>query len=41
LDYMTRENLVTAGRPFVEAFTDTLLDHIDAPLIPEGGSEQP
>jgi C-terminal processing protease CtpA/Prc len=41
LDYMTRENLVTAGRPFVEAFTDTLLAHIDGLLIPDSGSEQP
>jgi hypothetical protein len=28
LDYMTRENLVTGGRPFVEAFTKIIVDEI-------------
>jgi hypothetical protein len=28
LDYMTRENLITRGRPFVEAFTQILIDEI-------------
>jgi Peptidase family S41 len=28
LDYMTRENLLTGGRPFVEAFTDTVTEQI-------------
>lgn len=28
LDYMTRENLLTRGRPFVEAFTQILIDEI-------------
>ncbi|MCX6593921.1 MAG: S41 family peptidase [Acidobacteria bacterium] len=28
LDYMTRDNLVTAGRPFVEAFTKIIVDEI-------------
>jgi hypothetical protein len=29
LDYMTRENLMTGGRPFVQAFTDILIQHIE------------
>ena len=28
LDYMTRDNLVNAGRPFVQAFTDALVRQI-------------
>jgi hypothetical protein len=28
LDYMTRENLLTGGRPFVEAFTDIVVQQI-------------
>jgi hypothetical protein len=28
LDYMTRENLLTGGRPFVEAFTDIVVEQI-------------
>ena len=28
LDYMTRENLLTSGRPFVEAFTDIVVEQI-------------
>jgi hypothetical protein len=28
LDYMTRDNLLNRGRPFVEAFTAVVLDHI-------------
>jgi hypothetical protein len=28
LDYMTRENLLTGGRPFVEAFTDLVVQQI-------------
>ena len=28
LDYMTRENLLTGGRPFVEAFTRAIVEHI-------------
>ena len=27
-DYMTRDNLMQAGRPFVEAFTKAMVDHI-------------
>ena len=27
-DYMTRENLMTGGRPFVEAFTSAMVEHI-------------
>ncbi len=27
-DYMTRENLMTGGRPFVEAFTQAMVEHI-------------
>lgn len=27
-DYMTRENLMTGGRPFVQAFTDAMVEHI-------------
>lgn len=27
-DYMTRENLMTGGRPYVEAFTNAILQHI-------------
>lgn len=27
-DYMTRENLMNGGRPFVEAFTQAMVDHI-------------
>lgn len=30
LDYMTRENLVNGGRPFVDAFTKILVDHVKA-----------
>lgn len=30
LEYMTRENLMQRGRPFVEAFTQILADHIRA-----------
>ena len=42
LDYMTRENLITAGRPFVEAFTKIIVDEIKkataAPWVcPDGG----
>jgi hypothetical protein len=28
LDYMTRENLVTGGAPFVQAFTQALLTRV-------------
>lgn len=31
LDYMTRENLMTAGAPFVQAFTQALLTLTTAP----------
>jgi hypothetical protein len=27
-DFMTRENLITRGAPFVEAFTRAMVDHI-------------
>jgi len=30
LDYMTRENLVNGGRPFVDAFTKILVEHVKA-----------
>ncbi len=30
LDYMTRENLLTRGQPFVDAFTRILVDRIRA-----------
>jgi hypothetical protein len=30
LDYMTRDNLMNRGRPFVEAFTRIIVDHIRA-----------
>jgi hypothetical protein len=41
LDYMTRANLVTGGRPFVEAVTSTILEHIDGRLMRDSGSGQP
>jgi hypothetical protein len=28
IDRMTRDNLMNAGRPFVDAFTKALIDHI-------------
>jgi C-terminal processing protease CtpA/Prc len=28
IDYMTRDNLLNAGRPFVQAFTDTIVQQI-------------
>ena len=28
IDRMTRENLMNSGKPFVEAFTKTLIEHI-------------
>jgi hypothetical protein len=28
IDYMTRDNLINAGRPFVQAFTDTIVQQI-------------
>ena len=28
VDYMTRENLIQRGRPFVNAFTEAMADHI-------------
>ena len=31
LDYMTRENLLTGGAPFVEAFTSMLVEHVSHP----------
>jgi peptidase S41-like protein len=41
LDYMTRENLLTRGRPFVEAFTSMIVAHIRGELIPSEGSGLP
>ena len=30
LDYMTRDNLVNGGKPFVDAFTQIMIDQIKA-----------
>jgi C-terminal processing protease CtpA/Prc len=41
LDYMTRENLLTRGRPFVEAFTRMMVEHIHGQLVPDSGDGLP
>jgi len=41
LDYMTKENLVTGGRPFVDAFTSMIVAHIRGGLIDPEGSTLP
>jgi hypothetical protein len=41
LDYMTKENLLTGGRPFVEAFTSMIVDHVRGLLLPDGSDGLP
>ena len=41
LDFMTKENLLTRGRPFVEAFTSMMVEHIRGRLVPDSGDGLP